>query len=88
MFTSCCATNWAGVRLNRPDSELLSMDEKIAAACRNAAEQAISRAENTGTHVIVWRDGQILRLTAADARAELEKNRDVSDKQEATGNDG
>ena len=72
----------------RPDSELLSMHGKIAAACRDAAEQAISRAGNTGTHVIVWRDGQTLRLTAADARAELEKNRVVSDKQETTGNDG
>jgi len=56
------------------------MDEKIAAACRDAAEQAIDRAERTGTHVIVWRDGQIVRLTAAEARADLERNKEVDNK--------
>lgn len=66
----------------RSDTDSLSMDEKIAAACRDAAEQAITRAERTGTNVIVWRDGQVVRLTAAEARAELDS------KQEKTGNDG
>ncbi len=46
-----------------------SMDEKIAAACRDAGEHVIKLAERTGTEVIVWRDGKIVRLSAA--RAEI-----------------
>ena len=72
----------------RPDTESLSMDDKIAAACRDAAEQAIARAERTGTNVIVWRDGQVVRLTAAEARAELENSREVKGQQEKTGKNG
>ena len=67
------------IRLGQ-ENNLQAMDEKIAAACRDAAEQAIDRAERTGTHVIVWRDGQIVRLTAAEARADLERNKEVDNK--------
>ena len=49
------------------------MDEKIAAACRDAGEQVIVLAERTGTDVVVWRDGKIVRLNAAAARAEFNK---------------
>lgn len=60
----------------RSDSKSLSMDEKIAAAARDAAQQAVERAERTGTNVIVWRDGKIVRLTGAEAKAELNRRED------------
>ncbi|TVS15389.1 MAG: hypothetical protein EA424_16240 [Planctomycetaceae bacterium] len=72
----------------RLDTESLSMDDKIAAACRDAAEQAIARAERSGTNVIVWRDGQVVRLTAAEAKAELENSRAIKGPQEKTDKDG
>ena len=62
----------------RSDSDSLSMDEKIAAASRDAAHQAIERAERTGTNVILWRDGKIVRLTAQEAQAELNRQKDAS----------
>ncbi len=43
----------------------VSMDEKIAAACRDAGEHVIKLAERTVTEVIVWQDGKIVRLSAA-----------------------
>ena len=57
-----------------PDPKSLPMDEKIAAAGRDAADAAIRRAEQTGTRIIIWRDGQIVYLTAAQARAEFEEH--------------
>ncbi|QDS93879.1 hypothetical protein FF011L_26550 [Roseimaritima multifibrata] len=62
----------------RPNHKIdqLSVDEKIAAACHDAGEQAVLRAERTGTDVIVWRDGKIVRLSASEARAELSQNSD------------
>ena len=62
----------------RSDADSLSMDEKIAAASRDAAQQAVERAERTGTNVIVWRDGKVVRLTAAEAKAELNRQDDGS----------
>jgi hypothetical protein len=50
------------------------MTEKILAAARDASEAAIRRAEQTGTRIILWRDGQIVYLSAAQARAEFEAN--------------
>jgi len=35
----------------------LSMDEKVDAACRDAGHQVIELAEQTGTEVVIWRDG-------------------------------
>jgi hypothetical protein len=49
----------------------LSMDEKVTAACRDAGQQVIEIAERTGTEIVIWRDGKIVRLTAAEARAEF-----------------
>ena len=58
------------------DSERLSMDERIAAACRDAGEQVIERAEHMGTDVVVWQEGKIVRLSAAEARARLNQQQD------------
>jgi hypothetical protein len=58
------------------ESHALSMDEKVAAACRDAGKQVIEIAERTNTAVIVWREGKIVRLSAAEARAELNQKRD------------
>jgi|GEM_PF-6980778 len=54
-------------------SELIpdSMNHKIEAASRDAARQAVERAARTRTHVLVYRDGQTLRLTAEQAQQEL-----------------
>ncbi len=62
----------------RPNQKIdqLSADEKIAAACHDVGEQVILRAERAGTHVIVWRDGKVVRLSASEARAELSQNSD------------
>ncbi len=65
------------IRTNE-DHHSLPMDEKVAAACRDAGEQAIELAERTGTEVVIWRDGKIVRLTAADARAEFNQNQERS----------
>lgn len=59
-------------------TDKLSMGEKVAAACRDAGEQVIERAERTGTEVVVWRDGKIVSLSAAAARSELEQKQERS----------
>lgn len=63
------------------ENKIRSIDDKIAAACRDAGEQVIERAERTGTDVVVWQDGEIVRLSAAEARAKLtqQKDRPTSD---------
>jgi hypothetical protein len=61
------------IRSNQ-DHNSLSMDEKVAAACRDVGQQVIEVAERTGTEIVIWRDGKIVRLTAADARAEFNRN--------------
>lgn len=58
------------------EGDSLSMDEKVAAACRDAGLQVIEIAERTNTAVIVWREGKIVRLSAAEARAEFNQKRD------------
>ncbi|HBJ36152.1 MAG TPA: hypothetical protein DDZ51_15660 [Planctomycetaceae bacterium] len=60
------------------ENEPPSMDEKIAAACRDAGEQAIELAERTGTEIVVWRDGKIVRLSATVARAEFNQKQERS----------
>ena len=52
----------------------MSMDEKVAAACRDAGHQVIELAERTWTEIVIWRDGKIVRLTATAARAEFNQN--------------
>lgn len=61
-----------------PDRNSMSMDEKITAACREAGRQAIDVAERTGTEIVIWRGGKIVRLTAAEARAEFDQKQDRS----------
>lgn len=60
---------------NNRSSGNLSADEKIVAACNGAGEQAILRAEQTGTHVVIWRDGKVVHLTAAEARRQSEQKK-------------
>ena len=66
------------IRTNE-DHSSMSIDEKVAAACRDAGEQAIELAERTGTEIVIWRDGKIVRLTAADARAEFNQKQELDD---------
>lgn len=47
-----------------------SPDEKIRLACHDVGEQVVLQAERTGTPVVVWRDGQVVLLSPADARSE------------------
>jgi hypothetical protein len=56
----------------------MSMDERVAAACRDAGQQAIEVAERTGTEIVIWRDGKIVHQTAAEARAEFDQKQDRS----------
>lgn len=58
---------------SNPDDSSMSMDERVAAACRDAGRQAIEIAERTGTEIVIWREGKIVRLTAAEARAEFDQ---------------
>ena len=67
---------------SNPGNDSMSMDEKVAAACRDAGRQAIEVAERTGTSIVIWRDGNIVHLTAAEARAEFNQ------KQEQSSDDG
>ena len=63
------------IRSNQ-DYHSTSMDEKVVVACRDAGQQVIEIAERTGTDIVIWRGGKIVRLTAADARAEFNKNQE------------
>ena len=56
----------------------MSMDEKVAAACRDTGQQVIELAERTGTEIVIWRDGKIVHLTAADTRAEFNQKQERS----------
>ena len=61
---------------SNPDSNSMSMDEKVAAACRDAGLQAIEVAERTCTSIVIWRDGKIVHLTAAEARGEFDRKKE------------
>ena len=65
------------IRSNQ-DHHSLSMYEKVAAACRDAGQQVIEIAERTGTEIVIWRDGRIVRQTAAEARAEFIQSQERS----------
>ena len=56
----------------RVDSRLTKLAD---AAFREAAVDAIERAEAAGTPIIVWEDGKIKRLSPAQARARLKRHR-------------
>jgi len=63
---------------SNPDNNSMSMDEKVAAACRDAGLQAIEVAERTGTSIVIWRDGKIVHLNAAEARVEFDRTKGPS----------
>ena len=57
-----------------PEIKLMSMEERIDAACIDAANSAINRAEQTGTRIVISRDGKVVYLSPAEARQELQRN--------------
>lgn len=63
---------------SNPDNNSMSMDEKVADACRDAGLQAIEVAERTGTSIVIWRDGKIVHLNAAEARVEFDRTKGPS----------
>ena len=63
---------------SNPKTSSMSMDERVAAACRDAGQQAIEIAERTGTQIVIWRDGKIVHKTAAEARAEFDQKQNRS----------
>lgn len=58
----------------RAKTDTEQMSDLIRAASRDAALQVVERAKRTNTHVIVERDGLIVRLTAEDASNELQRS--------------
>ena len=48
--------------------------EKANAAFERAAVDVVERARATGTSVIIWRAGQIVRLTADEAEEHLRQH--------------
>jgi hypothetical protein len=56
-----------------PEDSSDLMTQKIEAASRDAAMQVVERAARTGTHVLVYRNGKTVRLTADEARQELDQ---------------
>lgn len=70
---------------SNPEISSMSMDERVAAACRDAGQQAIEIAERTGTHIVIWRDGKIVHQTAAEARAEFVQKQKRSSAHGVTG---
>jgi hypothetical protein len=53
-----------------PDSLIAKADMAFEAACR----KVIDRARQSGTEIVIWRDGQIVELSPEEATAELEAN--------------
>ena len=58
----------------RAKTDAEQMSDLIRAASRDAALQVVERAKQTNTHVIVERDGQIVRLSAEEANNELQSS--------------
>jgi hypothetical protein len=44
-----------------PDTRKMTMTEKVEAACKQAAAKVIERARQTGTPVILWENGRIVK---------------------------
>ena len=55
---------------NAPDSWIAKANLAFEAACR----KVIDRARQSGTEIVIWRDGQIVELSPEEATAELEAN--------------
>jgi hypothetical protein len=53
---------------------------KLAAGVHAGALEAIRRARSTGTKLVIWRDGQIVEITAdeADAMLKIEEGKATS----------
>jgi hypothetical protein len=45
----------------KPDIRNMTMTEKVEAACKQAAAKVIERARQTGTPVVLWENGQIVK---------------------------
>jgi hypothetical protein len=58
------------IRSNAPDSLIAEANLAFEAACRIVIE----RARQSGTEIVIWRDGQIVELSPEEATAELEAN--------------
>ena len=58
------------IRSNAPDSLIAKATLAFEAACRIV----IDRARQSGTEIVIWRDGQIVELSPEEATAELEAN--------------
>ena len=58
------------IKNNAPDSWIAKADLAFEAACR----KVIDRARQSGTEIVIWRDGQIVELSPEEATAELEAN--------------
>ena len=58
------------IRSNAPDSWIAKANLAFEAACR----KVIDRARQSGTEIVIWRDGQIVELSPEEATAELEAN--------------
>ncbi|MFN9463669.1 MAG: hypothetical protein ACK6B2_10755 [Planctomycetota bacterium] len=57
-------------RSNAPDSWIAKANLAFEAACR----KVIDRARQSGTEIVIWREGQIVELSPEEATAELEAN--------------
>ena len=58
------------IKSNAPDSLIAKANLAFEAACRIVIE----RARQSGTEIVIWRDGQIVELSPEEATAELESN--------------
>jgi hypothetical protein len=58
------------IRSNAPDLLIAEANLAFVAACRIVIE----RARQSGTEIVIWRDGQIVELSPEEATAELEAN--------------
>jgi hypothetical protein len=55
-----CDAKWRTEVVN-PDASNMTMTEKVEAACKQAAAKVIERARQTGTPVILWENGLIVK---------------------------
>ena len=56
-----------------------TLSDKVDAAFGLVADEVITRAERSGTEVLIWRESQIVRLTPEQAREELNHKKALDD---------
>ena len=56
--------------MNLESLKEMSMTERINAAFRLVAKEVIETAKRTNTEIIIWRNGEIVRLSPEQALAE------------------